>query len=667
MVLTVFARLVGGASLVILLLITIAYTGLNSVRKIEGGLVDVTDKATPMLIAGAESISALLKASLELNRFKESEVEAELNQQEESFNKLIEKSAASSHQLMQSGKHYAEILELLEASNKNINQFTKLAPQLFSKHRETINISKGLEEKMQEFVEMGDDLDSLLLDFVDEFKGEQTETLARSLSGMVSEAMVLVNDTAFINDLELVNSAINDINRLVADFDKKLAQLVTDPQAKDSGDYNQLISLLNKFKASIYGEGSILAEVQKKLQYKLDVKKYLADADAHVASAQEHLNNVFVKVKDLTQSVKQAASDDVSSSRAMLLIFAAIAILVAVFISLWVLRSITNPLNEILRVIHKVSDGDLTSKAKVYREDELGKLSIGFNSLVNALREMLKEIGGSAMQLSTAAEETSHISAKSNESVSEQKEQTDMIATAMNQMTATVDEVANRANSTLLEVQKANKETVDGQSIVQDSINTINTLADEIDRACAVIDKLDEYSTTIGAVLDVIRGIADQTNLLALNAAIEAARAGDQGRGFAVVADEVRTLASKTQDSTAEIQEMIEGLQSGTREAVAAMRESQSEAKNSVEKTEAAGETLRKITHAVDVINDMSSHIASAAEEQSSVSRDMYHNVTRISEMADTTAQGAKENMASSSELAELAEHMQELVSKFKV
>ncbi|MCW8999089.1 MAG: methyl-accepting chemotaxis protein, partial [Kangiellaceae bacterium] len=313
------------------------------------------------------------------------------------------------------------------------------------------------------------------------------------------------------------------------------------------------------------------------------------------------------------------------------------------------------------------SKGDLTEKAEIFSEDELGKLSNGFNDLIDALRSMLKEIGSSSQQLSASAEQTSAISSQSNENINHQKEQTDMIATAMTEMTATVDEVANSANNTLMEVQKANNETKDGQAVVQDSIKTINKLASEIESAAVVIDKLDQYSTNIGAVLDVIRGIADQTNLLALNAAIEAARAGEQGRGFAVVADEVRTLASKTQESTSEIQEMIERLQTGTREAVTVMESSRNEAQNSVEQTARAGESLEKITQAVTVINDMSTHIASAAEEQSSVSQEMHQNVSSISEMADKTSQGASENLSASQELARLAEHMQKLVGQFKV
>ena len=205
-----------------------------------------------------------------------------------------------------------------------------------------------------------------------------------------------------------------------------------------------------------------------------------------------------------------------------------------------------------------------------------------------------------------------------------------------------------------------------GERVVKETINTIHQLAEIVTKSSDVINSLHHDSSAVGTVLDVIRGIADQTNLLALNAAIEAARAGEQGRGFAVVADEVRTLASKTQESTSEIQEMIERLQSGTQEAVKVMKTSTQEAQSSVNETAKAGESLIKITEAVSIINDMSSHIASAADEQSSVSREMHENVLSISHAADQTAQGASENLSASQEMATLAENLQHLVGRFQ-
>ncbi|MFT6732694.1 MAG: methyl-accepting chemotaxis protein, partial [Polaribacter sp.] len=378
------------------------------------------------------------------------------------------------------------------------------------------------------------------------------------------------------------------------------------------------------------------------------------------------LGVVSDRVNALNLSIKEDASEAVSAGRTVMIGLAIIALLAAVGINAWVLTSIRAPLAEVLNVMNKVADGDLRDKVDVHSEDEIGMLSEGINRLSTQLSGIMTEISNSSQQLSAAAEETSAISLQSNARIGQQKEQTDMIATAMTEMTATVDEVASSASNTLSEVQDANKEASSGQQIVQNNINTINGLASEIQRAAGVIDKLNEYSTNIGSVLDVIRGIADQTNLLALNAAIEAARAGEQGRGFAVVADEVRTLASKTQESTSEIQEMIERLQSGTQEAVEVMKSSTKEAQNSVTEAAKAGESLSKITRAVNIINDMSSHIASAADEQSTVSREMHENVLSISQAADQTAQGATENLAASQDMAKLAVNLQGLVGHFK-
>jgi len=664
--LTVTARIAGGAGLVILLLVLLSFTGLSGVSSIEEGLTSVTDKSTPMLISGSENMSSLLKASMEVNRFHQSDNLSGLAEFETGYNTHMEANKASANALNAAAEQYPEVLASLRESRKNITQYQEVVPQVFSAHRQDLSLGESIISMRGDFEDVADELDSYLYDFSDDLGEGEAASVLQSMSNMIREATVTVTDVLVTDDLTAVGSAIRDINALVSDLDSKFAQVQSDSNATNNEYYADTFASITKFKQLTTGDNNILATYEQQLNVRASASDLLTQSDGIATEAQNHLNNVFTKVKGLTQSIKESASDKVNSSRTWLITIAAIAIIVAVGVNYWVLNTITSPLNEVLRVITKVSDGDLTEKAQVFSQDELGKLSTGFNGLIDALSSMLKEISSSSQQLSSSAEQTTAISSQSNENIAHQKEQTDMIATAMTEMTATVDDVANSANNTLLEVQKANTEAVDGQRVVQDSIETINRLAGEIERAAQVTDKLDQYSTNIGAVLDVIRGIADQTNLLALNAAIEAARAGEQGRGFAVVADEVRTLASKTQESTSEIQEMIERLQTGTREAVAVMKSSRGEAQNSVEKTAIAGESLQSITQAVSVINDMSTHIASAAEEQSSVSQEMHQNVSSISEMADRTSQGASENLEASQELARLAEHMQKLVGRFK-
>ena len=547
-----------------------------------------------MLISGSENVSTLLKASMEVNRFHQSEDVSQLAGFETSYNNFMDANKSSANALSQAASKYPEVVKSLKQSQQSISQFSEIVPKVFDSHRNDLTLGEQIQNMRSDFEDVADELDSYLYDFADDVgEGNIAETL-QSMSNMIREATVTVTDVLVTDDTNALGVAIKDIDALAKDLDSKFAVVQGDASATSNEYYSDTQATLTKFTQLTVGSGNILDTYQRQLSVRANALNFLAQSDSVALEAQTHLNNVISKVTALTQSIKEDASDKVNSSRTWLISFAVIAIVVAVGVNFWVLQKITGPLNEVLRVIAKVSDGDLREKAQVFSEDELGKLSNGFNGLIDALRSMLTEIGHSSQQLSSSAEQTTAISSQSNENISHQKEQTDMIATAMTEMTATVDDVANSANNTLLEVQKANNEAVDGQKVVQDSIETINKLAQEIERAAAVTDKLDQYSTNIGAVLDVIRGIADQTNLLALNAAIEAARAGEQGRGFAVVADEVRTLASKTQESTSEIQEMIERLQTGTREAVAVMKSSRGEAQNSVEQTAVAGEVSAK-------------------------------------------------------------------------
>jgi methyl-accepting chemotaxis protein len=236
----------------------------------------------------------------------------------------------------------------------------------------------------------------------------------------------------------------------------------------------------------------------------------------------------------------------------------------------------------------------------------------------------------------------------------------------MNEMTATVRDVAKNAELAAESAGEANALTQAGQGVVATTVTGIGALAQEIDGAAGTIQTVKEDSVKIGSVLDVIRGIAEQTNLLALNAAIEAARAGEQGRGFAVVADEVRTLASRTQGSTQEIQGMIKSLQSGTEQAVAVMESSRSKAQASVEQAHQAGASLTAISRAVNNISDMNAQIASAATEQESVSEEINRNITIISQVANESAQGAEQINAASQDLARLATELQSAVAQFK-
>ena len=331
------------------------------------------------------------------------------------------------------------------------------------------------------------------------------------------------------------------------------------------------------------------------------------------------------------------------------------------------LRGISQAVDALLSGGKRLADGDLVHRVAYQGRDELGKIASSFNTMADHVQDTLKELSKAVEQLAAAAEQTAAVSRQTSEGIHRQHLETDQVATAMHEMSATVQDVAGNAASAAQAAEKADSEAEHGQQVVTQSIQVIDSLAREVEHAAKVIGELEDASATISSVVDVIRGIADQTNLLALNAAIEAARAGEQGRGFAVVADEVRSLASRTQHSTEEIQSMIEKVQSGARRAVEVMEKSCEKAEAGRGQVADAGRVLEQITAAVATINDMNAMIASAAEEQSSVAEEINRNITNVSEIAEDTADASRQNVETSRELSSLAKHLHGLVQQFKL
>ncbi|NOX76781.1 MAG: methyl-accepting chemotaxis protein [Gammaproteobacteria bacterium] len=299
------------------------------------------------------------------------------------------------------------------------------------------------------------------------------------------------------------------------------------------------------------------------------------------------------------------------------------------------------------------------------RADELGQLQLVLRAQQARLRTVVWCIDAAASQLDEIANGTAAVVEQSNQGIHQQQSEIDQVATAMNEMSTVVREVARNTAQAAEAAHEAEGVANNGAQAAADSIRGIDKLVDDVEQAATVIKQLERESDSIGSVLDVIRGIAEQTNLLALNAAIEAARAGEAGRGFAVVADEVRTLASRTQQSTEEIQRMIEGLQSGAQQAVLAMDKAQGGAKASSKQVENLAESLTNVSSAVNAINEMNMQIATAAEEQTAVSEEINRNIVNISTLAEQTTVASTETTHATENLAQEAGQLRAVVRQF--
>ena len=382
-----------------------------------------------------------------------------------------------------------------------------------------------------------------------------------------------------------------------------------------------------------------------------------------VSELEQLLNLTNAKVKTLEEQV----TSNVSFGTTLVVVIVLASLIIAFFTGYKTVNAITIPLKKVNDLLNIASSGDLTHNLDDSSQDEFGQLAKNCNKLILSLKELIRGINVRAEQLAAASEQTSAVTTQTTKSIQDQKAQIGLVATATTEMHSTSQMVSQNAEDTLLEIRNADQESNKVRDISLENKATIEVLARDVEDAAQVIHKLHQDSASIGSILDVIRGIADQTNLLALNAAIEAARAGEQGRGFAVVADEVRTLASRTQESTQEINAMIEVLQEGAEKAVSVMDQGKQQTARCVEQTELATQALDIISEAVKRAHDVSSQIEQSAREQNLVSQDISEKLETIVGIAEETTVGAQQTSESSEEVARLAEELQSSIRQFKV
>jgi len=412
-------------------------------------------------------------------------------------------------------------------------------------------------------------------------------------------------------------------------------------------------------------------EIQTKIgnilsQYKNEFSALAARGDGVNRSVSRgKIDAVFQQIH---QQIESSVATQISKANRWSIMVSLLLVVVILGMLYYIAHKINVSLAYLKEPMLKASQSkDLRVRVKIQGNDEFGEIGGIYNSMLGKFQSALLEVTKASHRVSNSAEQLSSVTEVTRGGALRQQSESDQVATAMNEMSATVNEVAHNAVEAANASSLADSEAAKGRRVVNDAMGSIKQLAHDIEDTSKTINELEVESNNIGTVLNVIQGIAEQTNLLALNAAIEAARAGESGRGFAVVADEVRSLAQRSQESTEEIKQIIDRLQSGARTAVDKMERGRNQANLTVEQADQAGQALDAITNAVMAINDMNTQIASAAEEQSAVAEEINRNVVTIAQVADETAASAQQTTDTSGELAALAMELHELISQFYI
>lgn len=674
MKITVALRVIGGFAVISLLLFLIGALSLFNFNSIDDATEEVNTLAIPVLNGSNQlKVSFLNMGRLTVEGYYEVERQ-ELNTKLENFQRSQNNFATELATLKEVVSRDAELSTTLKSVDGFYQQYIGNVDEMFNSRKSELDIQQKLLDLISDVEDNADDSSTLILDFADLDRVQQSSRLrqASEMGGRLETSLLslLTVSADYVKTRTLVRAQTigNEVELVVNQISEQLAEMQSLADGQDtSGTLDEISELVSTVISSVTSADGLLNLHVSRLNEQIEARNALLASEQNITEAITDLNKLLKLAENRTDNMQQQVASSVSGGNTQVVVLVLVSLALAVWIAIASVRAITVPLSKVNEVLHVVSSGDLTKRLDDSSDDEFGELAKSVNNLIDSLKILITGIGTRAAQLAAASEETSAVTAQTTLSVQNQKSQVAQVATATTEMHSTSQLVTQSAEDTLNQIRHADSEAEKVKAISLENKRTIEKLAIDVDDAAKVINKLHQDSASIGGILDVIRGVADQTNLLALNAAIEAARAGEQGRGFAVVADEVRTLASRTQQSTQEINAMIEVLQAGAEKAVTVMNQGKEQATVCVDQTEKATLALNLITEAVHRAHDVSSQIEQSAREQNVVSQEISEKLENIVGIAEETSVGAQQTAESSVEVARLAEELQASIQQFRV
>jgi len=672
--LTVKARVILGFFTISVLLLIISGVSLINLRSLQHDVGEVNTVAVPTVIG-----SNTLKASfLNMGRLVfEAYVSDELstvNEKQAQFEEASQNFTNAYSALASTVKNDPKLSAALQNVNGISQEYLATVNDLYASHNSYLSRRKDVEDRLMDVEDNADDASTYLLDFSDLREVQSNASLRRAseLGGELETRLLtlitVTSDYMKTQTLVRADTLGNEVKFAVDAIREQLDAMLSAANGQDSsGTLEEVESLVNDAIDAVTGSDGVVQLHVSRLELRNQTERALGKSEEMAANAVSELEQLLNLTNAKVKTLEEQVTSNVSFGTTLVVVIVLASLIIAFFTGYKTVNAITIPLKKVNDLLNIASSGDLTHNLDDSSQDEFGQLAKNCNKLILSLKELIRGINVRAEQLAAASEQTSAVTTQTTKSIQDQKAQIGLVATATTEMHSTSQMVSQNAEDTLLEIRNADQESNKVRDISLENKATIEVLARDVEDAAQVIHKLHQDSASIGSILDVIRGIADQTNLLALNAAIEAARAGEQGRGFAVVADEVRTLASRTQESTQEINAMIEVLQEGAEKAVSVMDQGKQQTARCVEQTELATQALDIISEAVKRAHDVSSQIEQSAREQNLVSQDISEKLETIVGIAEETTVGAQQTSESSEEVARLAEELQSSIRQFKV